>query len=111
MLMIGVDDLERSIAFYRDIVGLPIKMKVEQFAFLDAGEITLVLSQPLGRTTQPRAGAMEAIFGAASVRKAHQELHQRGAHFIQEPHEVSPGSWAATFRDPDGHMLTLFGPE
>lgn len=111
MLMLGVENLEKSVAFYRDIVGISPKGQVEQFAFLDAGELTLVLSQPLGASVQPRAGAMEAIFAAASVRKAHQELYGRGAHFVNEPHEVSAGSWAATFRDPDGHMLTLFGPE
>jgi lactoylglutathione lyase len=111
MLMLGVENLEKSVEFYRDIVGIPPKSQVEQFAFLDAGDVTLVLSQSLGRSIQPRAGAMQAIFAATSVRKAHQELHSRGAHFIQEPSEVSPGSWAATFRDPDGHMLTVFGPE
>ena len=111
MLMLGVENVERSVAFYRDIVGVSPKGQAEQLAFLEAGDITLVLSQPLGSSVQPRAGAMEAIFAVPSVRKAHQELHGRGAHFVNEPHEVSPGSWATTFRDPDGHMLTLFGPE
>jgi catechol 2,3-dioxygenase-like lactoylglutathione lyase family enzyme len=111
MLMLGVENLEKSAAFYRDIVGLSPKGQVEQFCFMDAGETTLVLSQPLGRSVQPRGGAMEAIFAVANVRKAHQELHDRGAHFLSDPHEVSPGSWAATFRDLDGHMLTVFGPE
>lgn len=111
MLMLGVENLEKSIEFYRDIVGISPKNQIEQFAFLEAGDITLVLSQPLGHSVQPRAGAIEAIFGVTNVRKAYQDLHGRGAHFTSEPHEVSPGSWAATFRDPDGHMLTLFGPE
>jgi catechol 2,3-dioxygenase-like lactoylglutathione lyase family enzyme len=111
MLMLGVENVEKSVAFYRDVAGLPPKGQVEQFAFMDAGEVTLVLSQPLGRSVPQRAGAMEAIFASTSVRKSREELHARGAHFVQEPHEVSPGSWAATFRDPDGHMLTLFGPE
>ena len=111
MLMLGVENLEKSVAFYRDVVGVLPKSQIEQFAFLDAGDMTLVLSQSLGRAIQPRAGAMQAIFAAASVRKAHQELHARGAHFINDPSEVSPGSWAATFRDPDGHMLTVYGPE
>jgi len=111
MLMLGVENVEKSVAFYRDIVGLSPKSQIGEFAFLDAGDIMLVLSSSLARQVPTRAGAMEAIFGAASVRTDHQELHARGAHFLNEPHEVSPGSWAATFRDPDGHMLTLFGPE
>ncbi len=111
MLMLGVENLEKSVAFYQDVVGIRSKGQVEQFAFMDAGEVTLVLSRPLGRSVPQRTGAMEAIFAAASVRKSREELHTRGAHFVQEPHEVSSGSWAATFLDPDGHMLTLFGPE
>jgi catechol 2,3-dioxygenase-like lactoylglutathione lyase family enzyme len=111
MLMLGVTNVETSVEFYRTVVGLTPKGKGGEFAFLDAGDVTLVLSGPLGAASTTRAGAMEAIFGVPSVRKAHQETHARGAHFVNEPHEVSPGNWAASFRDPDGHLLTLFGPE
>jgi catechol 2,3-dioxygenase-like lactoylglutathione lyase family enzyme len=111
MVMLGVENLEKSVAFYRDVVGVLPKNQIEQFAFLEAGDVTLVLSQPLGQRVQPRAGAVQVIFAAASVRKAHQELYGRGAHFLGDPSEVSPGAWAATFKDPDGHMLSIYGPE
>ena len=67
MLMLGVENLEKSVAFYRDVVGVAPKSQIETFAFLDAGDMTLVLSQSLGRAIQPRAGAMQAIFAAASL--------------------------------------------
>ena len=111
MVMLGVEDLEKSREFYRDVLGLPAKNRAGDFAFIDAGEMTLVLSRPLGRRIHPRAGAVQTIFGVPHVRAAFEETRARGAQFLQEPNEVSPGAWAATFRDPDGHLLTLYGPE
>jgi predicted enzyme related to lactoylglutathione lyase len=30
---------------------------------------------------------------------------------LREPHPVSGNSWAASFRDPDGHILSIFGAD
>ena len=43
MLMLGVTDMNRSVAFYRDAIGLPVQFGSEEFTFLDAGGVTLVL--------------------------------------------------------------------
>jgi predicted enzyme related to lactoylglutathione lyase len=56
-------------------------------------------------------GAVEVIFPVDSVAAAKDELARRGCHFVFDPHEVTTGMWAATFTDPDGHRLTLFGPK
>ena len=111
MLMLGVSDLPASIAFYRDIVDLKLASQSENFAFFTAGAVTLILSVPLGRTREPIAGALEVIFPVTSVMAAHAALAQRGASFISPPREVSPNSWAANFTDPDGHILSVFGPK
>jgi len=31
--------------------------------------------------------------------------------FMNEPRPVTGDRWAANFRDPDGHLLSIFGPE
>ncbi len=111
MILLGVDNIERSVKFYRDTLSLELQNQSEQFAFFAAGGVTLGLGAPLGRAVQPKAGAVEVIFPAASVTAAHRELVERGCRFVNEPREVTPGSWAATFTDPDGHRLTLFGPQ
>ncbi len=77
--------------------------------FFSAGSITLALGTPLGKAVQPRAGATEVIFPVESVAAAHALLRDRGCTFINEPREVTPGSWAASFTDPEGHRLTIFG--
>lgn len=112
MLMLGVSDVARSAAFYRDIVGLAPQGESAEFAFFDAGPVRLALSRPLGKAVQPLAGATEVILPADSVAVSHADLIARGCtSFINEPREVMPGAWAVSFADPDGHRLTLFGPQ
>jgi predicted enzyme related to lactoylglutathione lyase len=38
-------------------------------------------------------------------------LEKTGIVLLSKPHPVSGSSWAASFRDPDGHVLSIFGPE
>ncbi|MGJ5820058.1 VOC family protein [Paludibaculum fermentans] len=111
LVMFGVDNLVRSVKFYRDVISLPLRNSSEEFAFFTAGPVTLALSAPLGRAVQPRAGAMELVFAVSSVSESFAALRERGCQFVQEPREAFPGSWAATFTDPDGHRLTLYGPK
>ncbi|MFN0107125.1 MAG: VOC family protein [Bryobacteraceae bacterium] len=110
MLMLGVVSLETSVPFYRDIVELEVETQFPGFAFFSAGGIKLALNEDLGRAITPTAGAVEVIFPTQSVLAGYLSLKEKGCQFLREPREVSPGLHAATFRDPDGHLLTLFGP-
>ena len=111
VVMLGVGELARSVPFYRDKLGLMVKGQNEGFAFLDGGGVTLCLSEPLGRVRQPIPGATEVVFSVQDVRSAHQVLAARGVPFTQEPRNVTGTLWAANFQDPDGHNLSIFGPE
>ena len=53
----------------------------------------------------------EVVFAVASVARSSEVLRGRGCPFLNEAREVTAGSWAASFVDPDGHRLTLFGPK
>ena len=35
----------------------------------------------------------------------------QGVEFFQEPRQISGPNWGAGFRDPDGHILSIFGPK
>jgi catechol 2,3-dioxygenase-like lactoylglutathione lyase family enzyme len=111
VVMLGVTDLSRSVAFYRDQLGLTVKQEIPGFAFLDGGGVTLCLSQPLARATGRGAGATEIVFSVDDVRAAFEALHGRGVQFTHEPRNVSGPMWAANFEDPDNHKLSIFGPE
>ena len=110
-VMLGVSKLAPAIAFYRDALGLAMQHQFEGFAFFAAGSITLALSEGLAQARPEKAGAVEIVFGVDDVRAAHAALAARGVGFTQEPRNVTGAMWAANFADPDGHLLSIFGPE
>ncbi len=111
VIMLGVSDLERSIAFYRDRVGLTLTGKHEGFAFFDGGEISLALSESLAESLEGPPGPVEVVFSVERVSDAHAALVERGIEFDIEPRAISGPMWAANFRDPDGHHLSVFGQQ
>jgi catechol 2,3-dioxygenase-like lactoylglutathione lyase family enzyme len=111
VIMLGVTDIEKSVPFYRDRLGLKLSAQFEGFAFFDAGSVTLALSGGLARATGRGAGATEIVFSVEHIRRAFEALCTAGVEFSGEPRVVSGPNWAANFRDPDGHILSIFGPE
>ena len=112
VVMLGVQDLDRSVAFYRDKLGLKLQTLIPgDFAFFDAGGMMFALSAGLARNSPQLVGATEVVFSVDGVREAHEALRARGVTFFQEPRVVNPPMWAANFSDPDGHRLSIFGPE
>jgi lactoylglutathione lyase len=112
-----VSDLSRSVAFYRDVVGLPLALEVPEhgaafFWIAAPGEAMLGLwslgSAPLGLTLHVAFRAsLEDVLGAG------ERLRSLGVtplsfHAI-EANEPSVIGWmpaaAVYFRDPDGHLL------
>jgi lactoylglutathione lyase len=111
VIVLGVTDVATSVTFYRNQMGLEVKGQQESLAFFAVGDTTLMLNGNLRRPDGPLAGAAEIVFGVESVTATHELLRERGCVFTNQPREVAPGSWATTLCDPDGHYLTVFGPQ
>lgn len=111
VITLGVTDIIRSIDFYRDTLGLPMQSVTADLAFFDAGGVTIMLSLPLTKHTKLGAGASEIVFGVEHVKQTYDILQARKVNFINEPRLVTGQMWAATFKDPDGHLLSIFGAE
>lgn len=107
-IMLGVRHLESSLAFYQDKLGLEVRMKLNDVALLASGGVTLGL---IARNPLPPAGGTEIVFQVADVRAAYAGLQAQGVSFVNEPHQATPTDWAAHFKDVDGHLLSVFGPE
>ena len=111
---VTVTDIDRSVAFYRDMLGIPFLFDVpgQSMAFLDAGGVRLYL----GAAESPEYRSQPLIyFRVPSVRAAVPVLRERGVAFRDEPHIIySAGGtdlWMAFFSDPDGAMLALMSEE
>jgi catechol 2,3-dioxygenase-like lactoylglutathione lyase family enzyme len=111
IVMLGVRDAGAAASFYREKLGLASKGEIPGFAFLDAGPVTLALSEGLTKASPQVVGATEVVFPVDHVRESYEKLKAAGVAFLNEPRVVNGTQWAVNFTDPDGHRLSLFGPE
>jgi len=110
IVMLGVRELARSLAFYRDALGLPLTFASDEFAFLKAGAVTLGLRRAADLTETNDERRMELVFAVEDVDRAYERLRERGVAFRVMPRVVTGDQLAADFRDPDGHVLSILGP-
>jgi catechol 2,3-dioxygenase-like lactoylglutathione lyase family enzyme len=110
ILMLGVTDMSRSVAFYRDVVGFPVQFGKDEVTFLDAGGVTLVLQVRKALPPSDNGDRTEIVLPVEDIDAAYRTLRERGAAFRVEPRIVTGDRLAADFRDPDGHVLSIFGP-
>jgi methylmalonyl-CoA/ethylmalonyl-CoA epimerase len=109
-IALTVRDVDRSLAFYRDALGLRFLFApASNLAFLMIGDVRLMLSAPEGDFTP---GSSTVLYlRAADIDAEHAALVARGVAFIDAPHLVArmPDHelWMCFFRDPDGHTLAL----
>jgi len=115
-VIVRVADLTASVAFYRDGVGLPLQSTFDEFAVFGGDGMTLMLQQVERKSNAPSTGLSaltEVVLESADVMKSYQEMKARGVVFLREPFAATTdGSrvlYAATFKDPDGHVLSITG--
>jgi lactoylglutathione lyase len=109
-VMLGVREMPRSLAFYRDTLGLPVQVASAEFTFLSAGGVALVLRTAAGLEPAGDPRWSELVFHVEDIDAAHRALAGRGVAFRVEPRIVTGDQLAADFRDPDGHVLSILGP-
>lgn len=110
-IMLGVRDLPAALEFYKNKLGLNLIMQEPALALFQCGSIMIGLSPRHANPAQQIAGATEVSFGVDNLRATHKALAEKGVTFLGEPRQVTPTDWAVHFRDADGHLLSLFGPE
>jgi methylmalonyl-CoA/ethylmalonyl-CoA epimerase len=109
-LLIPVDDFERGVAFYRDVLGLPFLFSAPpQMAFFMCGAVRLLVGAPPPGQKAQRGSAI--YFRVSDIKGVHAALTGQGVHFQADPHVVhrTPAAelWLAEFTDPDGNQLAL----
>src|SRR2546421_11747208 len=103
-----VGDLEGSVAFYRDTLGLKHLFSAPPgLAFFAAGDVRLMLSRPEKPESERFTSAL--YFKVADIQGTRDSLASRGVIFETEPHRVAKMPdhelWMAFFRDPDRNLL------
>jgi len=107
--MITISDMDRSVAFYRDQLGIPLKFQSPEWTEFDTGATTLALHGG-GVPRQAAAGGGENVAGTCSigfnvedVDRTFEELKAKGVRFVMPPTQrEGEGIKLAVCIDPDG---------
>ena len=104
-LTLAVTDLNRSVAFYRDVLGCDLRAIWSEGAYLEAGSLWLCLSvDPIARTDARRDYTHYAFDVAEDEFEALAESVRQRATVWKD--SKSEGA-SLYFLDPDGHRLEL----
>jgi predicted enzyme related to lactoylglutathione lyase len=126
---IAVDDHDKALAFYRDVLGLEVRNDVgfEGMRWVTVGapsqpDVDIVLEPPLA---DPNASAADreamaellakgllrgVIFRTDDCDATFERIRAAGAEVLQEPIDQPYGVRDCAFRDPSGNMLRFNQP-
>jgi predicted enzyme related to lactoylglutathione lyase len=103
-----VKDAQRSIQFYRDVLGFDVIQTFPDGALLKAGDIQLGIHREEGdRKSQP--GGMSIVLYTSDIKRDYEILLRSGVKFLSEV-QRQPYGQIASFNDPDGYLLELWQP-
>lgn len=118
-----VDDPDAALGFYRDALGLEVRMDVssEGFRWVTVGapgqDVSIVLSQPHGGRSQSegdellslvaRGTFQAAIFRADDLEATFEKVKASGAEILEEPTNQPWGVRDFAVRDPSGNLVRI----
>ncbi|HWD96096.1 MAG TPA: VOC family protein [Acidimicrobiales bacterium] len=122
-MFISVHDPDAALGFYRDALGLEVRLDVssEGFRWVTLGapgqDVNIVLSQPNGGRSQEDGDALlalvlkgslqAAIFSADDLDATFEKVRASGADVLQEPASQPWGVRDCAFRDPSGNLIRI----
>jgi lactoylglutathione lyase len=117
-IMVNVSAMDRSVAFYRDTLGLTLKLETPGWTEFETGASVLALHlvEAIERTKDggrggPVAGTCSIGFSVPDIDAAYAQLQSRGARFVMPPTtQANEGIRLAVCVDPDGLAISFAQP-
>ncbi|MGA2295480.1 MAG: VOC family protein [Acidimicrobiales bacterium] len=122
-MFILVHDPDEALGFYRDALGLEVRMDVasEGFRWVTVGaqgqDVNIVLSQPHGGRSQAegdellslvtRGSLQAAIFSSDDLDATFEKVRASGAEVLEEPTSQPWGVRDCAVRDPSGNLVRI----
>lgn len=114
MITLGVEDLEKSIKFYKDGLGFPQLDSPPTVAFftLNGSWLGLYGREALAEDAMVSAegsgfnsfALAHNVSSEAEVNQVVEEALAAGATLVKKPQHVFWGGYSGYFKDPDGHL-------
>lgn len=113
-IMIPVDDFDRGVEYYRDVLGLPLLFTAPpNMAFFQCGAVRLLVGVHTGQGAACRGSAV--YFQVDDMQGVYDSLQGKGVRFRAPPHVIHRSGGMelllADFQDPDGNQLALMGQQ
>ena len=108
--IVYVSDMTRSVAFYRDVLGLPLKFESPGWTEFATEGATLALhacdaSKP-SYDNHEQPGRWRSCFSVPNLDEYHRRMVEKGVPCLQEPEELF-GARIAQYLDPDGLPISV----
>jgi lactoylglutathione lyase len=112
--MVMVSDMQRSVEFYRDQLGIPLKFQSPEWTEFVTGATTLALhgggvpQQSGSGGKDQAAGTCSIGFNVDDVDQTYEELKAKGVNFVMPPTQrEGEGIKLAVCVDPDGLSVSF----
>jgi predicted enzyme related to lactoylglutathione lyase len=107
MVILSTDDLDASIAFYSDTLGMPLKFRDgARYAALDGGAVALALATEVDH---PLPGKVVVGIKTADVDGAAKAVEASGGTIIRAPYDDAHERRAVVY-DNKGNGLVFYSP-
>ena len=101
-----VSDMERSIRFYRDTLGIPIKIKSKAWTEFFNKDTVLALHPAKKKSKMKTGSGMLVGFEVSDLDSTVKKLKEKKVKFFKKPKE-EPFGKHAIIEDPDGHLVSI----
>lgn len=109
-IAVTVSDLDRSVAFYRDLLGMAFLFNAGTMAFLQCGEVRLLLGTPEPGRPISNGGTI-LYLKSVDLDGDYVRLADAGVPSVQAPQMIAKmpdhDLWLAIVSDPDGNPVGL----
>ena len=111
-VILSVKDLDKSVSFYNEIIGLPIKQ--QRKSWVDLGSKGALISLHPASESAPHTGTsldngIAIGFLVGDIKSSIEELKSKGVKIHRDIEEKDAGK-NAVILDPDDYMISLFEP-
>jgi lactoylglutathione lyase len=107
-VMLAVSNIDRSIEFYGDVLGLEVEKHSDHWAQADAGGTAIGFH--ISENVRPPGGESFAlIFDVDDVDEVFRSVKERGTPVAEEPKD-EPYGRIGTLTDPDGYAIQILKP-
>jgi predicted enzyme related to lactoylglutathione lyase len=105
-----VAEMERTLSFYRDVLGLALKFRDgSRWAQFDVGGAGLALCSPGEGAVTPGAGAVVTL-EVDDLDAAVQAFAAKGVETVRPVRDTGAHGRTMAIRDPDGNVVQLYQP-